>query len=403
MAEPTIELSMIVKDGATTLERCIRSVASCVDRVVVGDTGSTDATAEIARKCGAAVVQIPWERDFARARNRMLKCAKCDWILVLDADEMLDEQGRRRIPELIARRDVDAYDIWRWNYVRGGYIRSGEQAAIPNPIVVEESRPYPAYTLTLNTRLFRCHPGVFFEHCVHETVSGRLQALGRSSAQADFVIHHFGMVEDAEPVREGKNEFYHQLGLRKLETEPGNSRAWFEVGLSEFELHRRPAEALAYFEKACSLAPQYSEAWLYAGMCLVRTGKLSEALKRFSIALKLGLRSPVLFEAIGDAYFYAGRYEQAREAYEQTIAVGGISPLNNAKLGASEVCLGLAVQGIGRMKQAVETSPEYVELYDILIAGALLAGDKTLAEQTAEAKISAAKSDHCAPVRHPAP
>jgi glycosyltransferase involved in cell wall biosynthesis len=69
MAEPTIELSMIVKDGATTLERCIRSVASCVDRVVVGDTGSTDATAEIARKCGAAVVQIPWERDFARVRQ----------------------------------------------------------------------------------------------------------------------------------------------------------------------------------------------------------------------------------------------------------------------------------------------------------------------------------------------
>jgi tetratricopeptide (TPR) repeat protein len=138
-------------------------------------------------------------------------------------------------------------------------------------------------------------------------------------------------------------------------------------------------------------------------MCLVRTGKLSEALKRLSIALKLGLRSPVLFEAIGDAYFYAGRYEQAREAYEQTIAVGGISPLNNAKLGASEVCLGLAGQGLRRMKQAVDTSPEYVELYDILIAGALLAGDKTLAEQTAEAKISAAKSDHCAPVRHPAP
>ena len=103
--KPTVELSMIVKDEAATLARCINSVSSCVDRVVVGDTGSTDATAEIARKCGAEVVQIPWEQDFARARNRVLACAKCDWILVLDADEMLDAQGRQRLPELALAQD----------------------------------------------------------------------------------------------------------------------------------------------------------------------------------------------------------------------------------------------------------------------------------------------------------
>jgi len=401
--KPTVELSMIVKDEAATLARCINSVSSCVDRVVVGDTGSTDATAEIARKCGAEVVQIPWEQDFARARNRVLACAKCDWILVLDADEMLDAQGRQRLPELIARKQIDAYDVWRWDYVLAGHIRTGDQAAIPNPVVIEESRPYPAYTLSLNTRLFRRRPDLYFECCVHETVSGRLQALGMARAEADFVIHHFGMVEDSAPVRKRKDEFYHELGLRKLETEPENQRAWFEVGLSEFEIHHRPAEALVYFEKACLLNPRHPEAWLYAGMCLTRAGQLVEALKRFSIALQLGLRTPVLYEGIGDAYFHAGLYQQARQAYEQTIAVGGISPLNSAKLGSCEVCLGLVEQGIGRIKQTVEMNPEFVELYDILIAGALMSGDKALAEEATEAKLTLTSRGRIASVQPPAP
>jgi tetratricopeptide (TPR) repeat protein len=388
MMRQTIELSMIVKDGSATLERCINSVASFVDRIVVGDTGSTDATVETARKCGAEVVHIPWEQDFARARNRLLEHCKCDWVLVLDADEMLDAQGPLRIPELIARENVDAYDIWRWNYVHAAHIRSGEEAPKLNPVVIEASRPYPAYTLSLNTRLFRRHPEIYFEYSVHETVSERINASGMARAQANFVIHHFGLVEDTELVRKGKNSYYQQLGLRKIEAEPQNPRAWFEVGLGELEHYRKPATALAYFVRACLLSPGDSKSWLFAGICLARTGQLAEALKRFSVALKLGLRTPILFEAIGDAYFHGGQHAYAREAYEQAVAAGGMSPLNSAKLGASEVCLGLVEQGIRRMKQAVDSSPDFAELYDILIAGALVGGDAKLAAQTAEAKLA---------------
>jgi tetratricopeptide (TPR) repeat protein len=151
------------------------------------------------------------------------------------------------------------------------------------------------------------------------------------------------------------------------------------------------------------LNPRHPEAWLYAGMCLTRAGQLVEALKRFSIALQLGLRTPVLYEGIGDAYFHAGLYQQARQAYEQTIAVGGISPLNSAKLGSCEVCLGLVEQGLGRIKQTVEMNPEFVELYDILIAGALMSGDKALAEEATEAKLTLTSRGRIASVQPPAP
>jgi Tfp pilus assembly protein PilF len=383
----TLELSMIVKDGAATLRRCLQSAAPIADRILIGDTGSTDRTVEVAEDCGAEVIRVPWEEDFAKARNRMLAQARCDWILVLDADEMLDADGPARIRELLGRKHVDAYDVWRWNYVRATHVRSGEQPPVPNPVVIEESRRYPAYNLSLNTRLFRRHPQVCFEHSVHETVAGCIDALGLHRMQADFVIHHFGQAEDSEAVRTGKNELYYRLGLKKLEAEPENAAAWFETGLSELEYRRDAAVALPYFERAAQLNPRSARAWLFAGICLVRTGQLQAALERFSTALKLGLQSPVLFESIGDAYFHAAQYAQACAAYQHAEAAGSISSSNEAKLGACEVHLGRAEQGIRRMKQAVEKNPHFAELYDILVAGALLAGNLKLATETAQARL----------------
>lgn len=92
---------MIVKDGGAALGRCLASVAPFVDRILLGDTGSGDGSPALARGFGAEVVAIRWEEDFSRARNRVLEQAQCDWILVLDADEILDDAGGRRI------RDAD--------------------------------------------------------------------------------------------------------------------------------------------------------------------------------------------------------------------------------------------------------------------------------------------------------
>jgi predicted Zn-dependent protease len=95
----------------------------------------------------------------------------------------------------------------------------------------------------------------------------------------------------------------------------------------------------------------------------------------------------MFYQALGDAHFHAERYAEAREAYKQVFALGEASPLISAKLGACEVHLGFAREGIRRMQQAVANAPAFGELYDILAAGALLGGDVELAAQTAEARL----------------
>src|SRR5690348_3827247 len=90
----TISLCMIVKNEEKYLERCLKSVEGVVDEIIIVDTGSTDQTTEIAEKFGAKILRYQWNDDFSSARNYSLKNAKCDWILILDADEELDIQSK---------------------------------------------------------------------------------------------------------------------------------------------------------------------------------------------------------------------------------------------------------------------------------------------------------------------
>ena len=88
-----IALVMIVRDEARCIERCLTSARPWVDEMRVLDTGSVDATAEIARRCGARVAHFPWVDDFAAGRNAALALTDAAWCLVLDADEWISDGG----------------------------------------------------------------------------------------------------------------------------------------------------------------------------------------------------------------------------------------------------------------------------------------------------------------------
>jgi hypothetical protein len=99
----TVSLCMIVKDEEAMLPRCLAAVTDHVDELIVVDTGSTDRTIEIAESFGARVLHHTWDGDFAAARNVGLDAATSDWLMYLDADEVLVEGDGPRLRELLGR------------------------------------------------------------------------------------------------------------------------------------------------------------------------------------------------------------------------------------------------------------------------------------------------------------
>lgn len=99
-----INLVMIVRDEARSLDKCLRAAAPLADQIIVADTGSADATPHVARSYGAKVYDFPWKNDFSEARNFALAQSDGDWNLVLDADEQVQSGDRACLETAIRRR-----------------------------------------------------------------------------------------------------------------------------------------------------------------------------------------------------------------------------------------------------------------------------------------------------------
>lgn len=83
---------MIVKNEEAIIERCLTSLEClrpALAQVCIYDTGSTDATVQIARSLGATVHDGYWDDDFSRARNESLAMASTPWVATIDADETI--------------------------------------------------------------------------------------------------------------------------------------------------------------------------------------------------------------------------------------------------------------------------------------------------------------------------
>jgi glycosyltransferase involved in cell wall biosynthesis len=143
---------LIVRNEAARIERCLRSVAFA-DEIVVLDTGSTDATPRLARRYTDRVYRSAW-RGYGGTKQDALEKTKGDWILWIDADEVVPEGLAEEIQGIVDGETVHSgFHLSRKAYFLGRWIRHGGW--------------YPGHVI----RLFRRDCGRFSPDLVHEGVS----------------------------------------------------------------------------------------------------------------------------------------------------------------------------------------------------------------------------------------
>lgn len=103
---------VIACNEADRIGRCLASVRGVCAEMLVLDSGSTDATVEVARSFGARVEHQQW-LGFAAQKNEAIAHATQPWLLLLDADEWLPEEGAEKLRALFADGTVEQADAWR--------------------------------------------------------------------------------------------------------------------------------------------------------------------------------------------------------------------------------------------------------------------------------------------------
>jgi putative peptidoglycan lipid II flippase len=126
-----ISACLITLNEERNLLRCLKSIASLVDEILVVDSGSTDGTLEIARQFGARIVHQKW-LGYVGQKNFALDQAQHPWVLSIDADEEISKELAAAVMGLKIGHATDApsspngYQFSRLVFYRGRWIRHGD-------------------------------------------------------------------------------------------------------------------------------------------------------------------------------------------------------------------------------------------------------------------------------------
>lgn len=265
----SIAATLIVRNEARCLARCLESVAPWVDKMVVLDTGSTDDTVAIAQAAGAEVHHLPWPDSFSIARNHVLDLADSDWALMLDADEWLVAGG-------------EALRQWCDGPARLGRVcihnlhDDGETA-----------------TRSWITRLIP--RGARYEGRVHEQVASPLPRL-----PLPVHVAHDGYLAVQIAPKQTRN---HALLLRDLAEQPDDPYLHYQIA-RDARMRDDLDAACLHFARALALTPAEAnwrhELVVTAITVLTKAGRLDEALALADGEMPHWPESPDFFFVLGD-------------------------------------------------------------------------------------------------------
>lgn len=350
---PKLSLCMIVKNEESNLTRCLESVEDFVDEMIVMDTGSTDRTVEIAQEFGAEVPSFPWCDNFSTARNAALKYITGDWVLVLDADEVLNPKIIPQIRQIMT--DENALVI---NFLRH------EIGALQSP-----------YSLV--SRLFRHHPRLHFTRPYHAIIDDCAAKILKEEPHWKVVaiptigILHYGYQPEAiqsldkyERARKAMEGFWREhpddpyvcskLGALYLQI----GQAEKGLKLLKQGLKANTADIHVLYELHYSLANAYA-----------RQQKIEQAVKHYQKAIAQPILEPLKLGAynnLGSLLQGAGDLQNAKKAYEYTLGIDPNFATGYYNLGMIFKRMGNLPEAVKAYQKSLQINSEYAAAYQNL-------------------------------------
>ena len=335
-----VSLCMIARDEELRIAEAIGSVRNMVDEMILVDTGSQDRTIQIAEANGAVVYRSEWTGNFSAARNLGLSKARGEWVLVLDADEILEPIASELFFSLLEKKPIGGY-----------FIKILSLTGVSGNCIADKA-----------VRLFRNRPDYRFHGAIHEQIAGSILAAGDGLklAEAGLTLIHYGYLPE-EIIRKDKAKRNQVIIRREMAARPGDPFPLYCLGI---ELLQQNAyqEGYLYLEKAfcrmngregyfphmaLTLALGYCLAEDYAGMARIietcpeeqkgiaeikfaqgvyyyKTGKLGKAICCWEQLIKQGgqpgeVSPDIVASLLGDAYFEIQDYQTAEIKYYEAL------------------------------------------------------------------------------------
>ncbi|WGX74987.1 glycosyltransferase [Paraclostridium bifermentans] len=212
------------------IKKCLDSIESIADEIIIVDTGSNDETLNICSNYNATVINHKWNNDFSEARNVSLEYATKDYILFLDADEEISKEDLEKLKALLSSKKL----------AEGYFFR------LTNIINGTEVGEYVVFRFFKNKRKYR------FRGKVHEQIANCIQKHNKDKCieNIDIKIYHYGYDPNKVNI---ESKYKRNMGILNTYTEEEKDAYYFYVLGNEYARNTDFKSAIESYEKSLDL------------------------------------------------------------------------------------------------------------------------------------------------------
>jgi glycosyltransferase involved in cell wall biosynthesis len=313
----SLSVCLIVKNEEVMLPACLESLRNVADEIIVGDTGSTDRTKEIARSFGAKVIDIIWNNNFAEARNQVIEQAKGNWILSIDADERLQNPEELIWVISHAKPEHSAFMV--------NCISLTAQNSLLDTESTHPTTTYKSSSVSVShakyvsqvIRLFRNSGDIQFRGAIHEQVTESLIEGNHTFIPSEIDILHLGYNLSAEQmhIKQLRNL---SLLNSALEATPDDAYLVFQrakTHLAIGNLSSAESDILHCLQFATQSGTVRPQALNYGALIAFRSGDISLAISRANESLECVKGQVFSWYILGECYTSRMDFDAALNAY----------------------------------------------------------------------------------------
>lgn len=362
MNHPRLSVNIIVKNAEKSIDSCLKSVCDLADEIIVVDTGSIDNTLDKLKEYNIKLFQIDWDDDFSAARNVAINHSTGDWILYIDADEIL-HADRKTIEEMM-RGNAEGYWLTVNSYTSSDMSQS---------------------TTHRNLRMFRNCLNYRFEGRIHEQILSSIlkEHTITDIKETNVTISHFGYLPDQvkEQNKIERNIYLLELSLNE---DPNQPFHLYNLGV-EYSRLQNYEQSILYLKKCLQYEQQQASylpsVYFLLGKNLYNCRQFQEAEQILQKAINLYPDFTDLHYLLAQLYSTQALYEKALNHLYKTIELGDApkkyisnagagSFLSHVKIGEIYEDLKYKEEALQRYFQAIKINPHakigYLKFYSLL-------------------------------------
>ena len=305
---------IVKKEDYKLLPNCLSHIYQHMDEIIVVVDKIGPEIEETARNFGFRLFERKFSGDFSEYRNFSIRQATKDWILILDADELLSPEDLQKLRQIAGSGEHIACMLNQINYTND----TNQLRFVPLKNQITELFGFSGMFVVPIIRFFKNSIGLHFTRRVHEMVDETIAKKGiwEKVNKTDIPLHHLKLLKGPEEFKKTELRY---LGLSELETadNPQNFKAFFDIGTTYLFTERKYPEAIKNLKKSLDISPDFLPAKLNLAYAYCQT-------KEYENALDLYKKTPENYRILSNiltCLFYLKKYKEALDCCEKLIAL----------------------------------------------------------------------------------